>query len=309
MRIDTINREIRSDKIKYFLSYEGIKTEVLYFEGVIKHREKLNIRDDIEFIPLLRNHSFLGWSNPLKAYERTKFCIDNLKDEKRNISALMSSIVEYCFYKSPEFSKRGDASRLYDTLVDLMKSDYSLSKKENISFYDNRVDDITSCISDYFLNNYSIKNVDKFIKTQFISFNPDKDKVCLIVDRDKKSLNKKQYYQLLRKCSESNYKLYISNPCFEFWLLLHFNEVFDIDKKLIEDNMKMMDIVNPPHFTETELIKLLPEYEKNNICFKELKERISLALKNEKAFSESLLDLEGNIGSNVGLLIKELLSV
>lgn len=307
MRIDTKNREINNDKVKYFLSYEGIKTEVLYFEGLNNNKELLNIRDDIELIPLLRNHSFLGWSNPLKAYQRTKFCIDNLLNKRRNISSLMSSVVEYCFYKSPEFSNRRDASTLYDTLINFMDDKFKLSKLDNISFYDERVSSITEFISDYFFNNYSIENVDTFIKTQFIEFDKNKDKVCLIVDRDYKSLNKKQYYQLIRKCRQNNYKLFISNPCFEFWLLLHFDEIFDIDKDLLAENMKMSDEVNPPHFSETELVKLLPEYEKNNICFDQLKNRIDIALKNEECFCEDLIDLEFNIGSNVGLLIKELI--
>ncbi len=308
MRIDTLNRKIDDEKVKYFLTYEGIKTEVGYFDGIIKFRDKIGIKKDIDLIPLLRNHSFLGWSNPLKALERTKLCIDNLSKKRRNIAALMSSIVEHCFYRSPEFSKRGDASALYDTLVEIMETKFNLYKKDNISFYDNRIDDIVEYIDRFFVKNYQIKNVSEFIKTQFVSFDPKKDKVCLIVDRDKKSVSKEQYFELIKKCNENNYQLYISNPCFEFWLLLHFNEVFEIDRELISENEKMSDIVNPPHYTETELIKLLPDYEKNNICFNTLIKRISIALTNEKSFCESLEDLETNIGSNVGKLVEEISS-
>lgn len=307
MRIDIKNRDIDNNKIKYFLAYEGIKTEVLYFQGIIDNKEEIGIKENIEIIPLLRNHCFLGWSNPTKAYERTNFCINNLLENKRNISALMSSVVEFCFYKSPEFNNRGDASRLYDLLISFMSDKFNLNKHDNIKYDDLRMNYLISFISDYFKNNYNIKNVESFIKSQLVSFNPKKDKVCLIVDRDRKSVSEYQYQEFIKTCNLNNVKVYFSNPCFEFWLLLHFDEVFDIDKALIEDNRKMLDIVNPPHFCETELIKLLPGYEKNNICFNQLMKRIPKAIENEKRFSENLEDIKTCIGSNVGLLIKELL--
>ncbi len=307
MRIKTLNTNIDQSKRKYFLSYEGIKTEVQYFDGIIKYRNQINIRDDVELIPLLRNHTFLGWSNPLKAFERTKFCIDNLKNNRRNISSFVSSVVEFCFYNSNDLSQKEDAVYLYDVIMDFLAEDYKLRKEDNLYFNDVRVEEISKSIEVYIKNNYSINNINKFIKSQFIPFNSELDKVCLIVDRDKRSVNDDQYNQLLKKCSENNYELYVSNPCFEFWLLLHFKEVFELDRSKLFENEKISDEDNAIHYTEDELKKLLPVFEKNNICFDKLMNKIKLAIENEKAFEQDINKLNNNIGSNIGLFIRELL--
>ena len=298
---------IDNNKKKVFLSFEGIKTEVQYFEGIIKYRDKLNVNPNIEIILMLRNHTFLGWSNPLKAMERTKFCIDNLSKNQRNVSSFISSVVEYCFYNSSYFSTKEDASSLYDHLLSLINSKFNLKKDDSFDFTLYLADDIKKSILSELDKNYKIEKLDEFINSQFISFNPKRDKVCLIVDRDSRSVNNKQYERLVNKCRDNKFSLYVSNPCFEFWLLLHFNEVLNLDKDQLLDNKKLSDDESPIHYCEYELKKLLSEFEKNNICFNQLINRIAIAIKNEKNFKESIIDLKTELGSNVGLLLKELL--
>ena len=82
---------------KYFLAFEGMKTEVRYFEGICDHKQALKINPSIQLLPLLRNHPYAGWSNPIKVFERVKYCLDNLQNNSRNVSAIINSIVEYCF--------------------------------------------------------------------------------------------------------------------------------------------------------------------------------------------------------------------
>ena len=306
MRIMNGDKTVNNSNKKYFLAYEGIKTEVQYFDGIIKNRDILNINPEIEIIPLLRNHIFLGWSNPLKAFERTKICLDNLKNNKRNVAAFVSSIVEFCFYNSPLLTNRADASFLYDTLLDIFINDSNLNKGDCFDFNDARVERIINNIKLYIAENYSIANIEEFINSQFISYNPETDKVCLIVDRDKRSVSPDQYDSLVKKCNENSYNLYVSNPCFEFWLLLHFEDVFKSENDKLLENRKMSIDDNAPHYTESELKKLLPDFEKNNICFDKLLNRINIAIKNESKFAQSLYKLECEIGSNIGLLIKEL---
>ena len=309
MRIVNINKNLDKNKnrAKYFISFEGVKTEFQYFQGIINNKELLNITDDIEIILLIRNHSYLGWSNPLKVFNRTKFCIDNLSRNERNVSSFISSIVEYSFYNSPLLSKREDASLLYDDLIYHMDIFFNLKKEDNINFNDHIAIDISSFISHVIKNRYSLHEIDTFINNQFTPFNPNKDKVCLIVDRDKRSVTDKQYQLLINKCFNNNYDLYISNPCFEFWLLLHFNEVFDIDIEILLDNPKIEIENDTINFTEYQLKKILPNFEKNNICFNDLIKKIPMAIDNELKFSQDIIKLQSVLGSNVGLLIKELM--
>ncbi len=307
MRIVNINKNSNQSRRKYFLSFEGVKTEVQYFQGIVNNKEFLNLRDDIEVILLLRNHSYLGWSNPLKVFNRTKFCIDNLSRNERNVSSFISSIVEYSFYNSPLLTTREDASLLYDELIYHMDTLFNLKKTDNINFNDLLVFDLSSFISDLIKTRYSLNEIDTFVSNQFTPFNPNIDKVCLVVDRDKRSVTDKQYELLVNKCFNNKYELYVSNPCFEFWLLLHFNEIFDLEREKLIDNPKIEIDNDTINFTEYQLKKILPNFEKNNICFSQVRKNIFTAIENEIKFTQDIMGLQSSLGSNVGLLIKELI--
>lgn len=95
----------------------------------------------------------------------------------------------------------------------------------------------------------------------------------------------------------------MSNPNFEFWLLLHFDEVLGIDREKLLENPK---IDKKKRFVVVELCKLVPGYRKNKIMFSEFLCRIDNAIQNEKQFTETLVELKTQIGSNIGLLIQEI---
>ncbi len=305
MRLKRYTQKGKINK-RIFLSFEGVKTEVQYFDQLIEHRSELNINPNIEIILMMRNHTFLGWSNPLKAFKRTKYCIDNLSKNQRNVSSFISSIVEFCFYNTQLLSTKEEASSLYDSLVILIKNNFKLDKTNNFNFTHPVSIDIKECIITFINNKFKIKDLDVFIDSQFIPFNPYRDEVCLIVDRDSRSVSNNQYDTLLKYCGINKFNLFVSNPCFEFWLLLHFDEIFDIDKAELLDNKKLLIDGCEIHFCEYELKKLLPNFEKNNICFSSLINRINIAVSNEKYYEESLLTLKTELGSNVGQLLTKL---
>ena len=64
------------------------------------------------------------------------------------------------------------------------------------------------------------------------------DRFCLIVDRDKNSFIERQYDELLSYVQAGKVSLFVSNPCFEFWLLLHFGDCKDYDQQKLLDNKK-----------------------------------------------------------------------
>ncbi|MEA3422876.1 MAG: RloB domain-containing protein [Bacillota bacterium] len=63
-----------------------------------------------------------------------------------------------------------------------------------------------------------------------------------MVDRDKGSFvnhpNNNQYAYVVEKCRENGIDFYLTNPCFEFWLLLHFDEVHQLDKTSLLEKKK-----------------------------------------------------------------------
>ena len=82
-----------------------------------------------------------------------------------------------------------------------------------------------------------LETVLKNIENKQITYSEDIDKMCLIVDRDKKSFKEEQYNYVKEECERKNFKLYVTNPCFEFWLLLHFDEVHLINKEELLENL------------------------------------------------------------------------
>ena len=82
---------------KYFIVTEGEKTEQLYFAMIESRRETLGINPLIEFIPLVRNVSEDGWSNPQKIVDRL---IQNLSESASGCISyenLINALIEYLF--------------------------------------------------------------------------------------------------------------------------------------------------------------------------------------------------------------------
>ena len=72
-----------------------------------------------------------------------------------------------------------------------------------------------------------VTDISDIIKsTSSITYDENIDKICLVIDRDKDSFistpNNRQYEYVVKTCKKKGFGLYVTNPCFEFWLLLHF---------------------------------------------------------------------------------------
>lgn len=86
------------------------------------------------------------------------------------------------------------------------------------------------------------------------------DELWLVIDVDR--WGPKKLNEIARLCKQKTYKLAISNPCFELWLLLHFQ---DISVYTIEEQKRIL--ANPKinqnrSLIESELVRLLNGYSK-----------------------------------------------
>lgn len=155
---------------------------------------------------------------------------------------------------------------------------------------------------------YEIKNIvgdiSEFIKDSGLTYSERIDKICFIVDRDRKSFlsrpDNNQYKYVQDKCREMGFILCVTNPCFEFWLLLHFDEVFSLETEKLLENPK---VTAKRRYTENMLRKIYPKYDKSSYNAELLVKNIDKAIENEKKFCENIEKLECNVGSNLGKLI------
>ena len=53
----------------------------------------------------------------------------------------------------------------------------------------------------------------------------DGDQLWVVIDRDSQSWKPRMMASVARECKRKKYYLAVSNPCFEIWLLLHFEDV------------------------------------------------------------------------------------
>lgn len=148
-----------------------------------------------------------------------------------------------------------------------------------------------------------IQYIPEIIKFEDLTYEENYDEICLIVDRDKESFIESQYEYVKQKCEEQGFRFCVTNPCFEFWLLMHSEKVFDLDQEKLSENPK---VTSKKRYAEYELHKIYPSYKKSNYKAEEFVGNIDTAIKNEKEFCEDIEGLKHSIGSNIGLLIEDM---
>ena len=90
----------------------------------------------------------------------------------------------------------------------------------------------------------SLFSTEEYIQSQLLSFitltnfDSEYDKIFIILDRDCHSFTEEQFDEVIVKSKDNNLNLGISNPCFEFFLLLHFDGVYDLDFNKLKENKK-----------------------------------------------------------------------
>ena len=299
-----ISKEDRTIK-KYFLVFEGNRTEEIYFNAINELKDKIGIKPLIEIISIERTYTEEGWSNPKKILEQLLKDLEEIENGKISYKTLVDKIIEIIMEDEKISSK---------ILKEISSEKMIENIKNDIESLDNIVENVEEdcefllnmIIKKLFLTIEEIPNiletVLKNIENKQITYSEDIDKMCLIVDRDKKSFKEEQYNYVKEECKKKNFKLYVTNPCFEFWLLLHFDEVHLINKEELLENKRASSKVR---FVESELKKYFP-YNKNKYNAELLIEKIDLAIENEKKFCENIEELKDKLGSNIGLLIKEL---
>lgn len=299
-----ISKEDRTRK-KYFLVCEGNRTEGIYFNTINELKDKIGINPLIEIISIERTYTEEGWSNPKKILEQLLKDLEEIENGKISYKTLVDKIIEIIMEDekiSLKISKEISSEKMIENI------------KNDIESLDNIVENVEEdcefllniIIKKLFLTIEEIPNiletVLKNIENKQITYSEDIDKMCLIVDRDRKSFKEEQYNYVKEECKKKNFKLYVTNPCFEFWLLLHFDEVHLINKEELLENKRASSKVR---FVESELKKYFP-YNKNKYNAELLIQKIDLAIENEKRFCEDIEGLKNELGSNVGLLIQEL---
>ena len=199
--------ETQSIKRVVFLSVEGEVTERRYFEFVRESRETLGIKSVVEIHVLRRGDSS---SSPEKVVE----LLENYL-EVRNNNDFLAEVdkLELKHYDKEFIHKFLEAP---DT-IDIRE------KRQFEGFLKEEQLDLTYLL---FLNKF--KGSD----------NGENDVFEIVIDRDAGNHSPENMVRIFDECDEKGYRCYLTNPRFEFWLLLH---VADVKSEYPDELEKMLD--------------------------------------------------------------------
>lgn len=213
------------EKKKYFLVYEGERTESLYFDAVNELKEEIRINPLIELVPIVRSYSEEGWSNPRKILERIVQNMEELQSGKVSYETLLNWIMEYFQDQGHITNSRPLKKSIWNTLMWICQEQLGVTLDKISGNPEEDCAKIVSSLEKETELENLMNDVTKIIEYGKITFAEGFDKICFIVDRDRESFTDSQYEYVLEQCQKRGFGFYVTNPCFEFWLLLHFNDV------------------------------------------------------------------------------------
>lgn len=149
-----------------------------------------------------------------------------------------------------------------------------------------------------------LSNFEKDLENGKFTYDNDIDKICFVIDRDPQNFSENQLDDFIDNCNKNKYEVYLSNPTFELFLIMHDDRVLKIDKKEMLENRR--NGKKGKRFLEKKLSEYFG-FNKKNLDFEKIKPNIKKAIKNEKQFCEELDKLKNELGSNVGRLLDSII--
>ena len=304
-------RVLKSDaeKIKYYLVCEGRRTEPIYFEALKRCREKLGVLPRIELLLVERSYSEYRFTNPKTLLDTVRQYIvessEGIVSYQEALDWILDSVMENEGISEPNPRTKG-------IKVFLINAVRRMGKRLNDTFpladLETVCGQLSGVLSQQTRENWVdiVNEIPNRMELTFDAYNPSVDKVCLIVDRDRDSFTKEDYEKVRRTCSEQRFRFYPSNPCFEFWLLTHYDGVHELDKAQLLENPKVTPNCRYAEVALRGLMKDEGGYTKSKYDADKLMERVDHAVNNAGKFCQDEEQLEHTLGSRVGLLIQDL---
>ncbi len=271
---------------KIYLVCEGTKTELPYF-GEYGKRKLTNF--SLYFYH--RKNDETGDSNPVELSQFAE------KIQRGETNPILSHITYTDLNRALEDEHDTRNLLLIKRLKEKAKErridfDSMISSEVFSEVVDEIGNDFLATITE---NSASLKKVFRSLVEMKSPFYPAVDHIALIVDRDHWSFTETQYDKVFNSCCEKNVHFVVTNPCFEFFLILHHNNVSF-------DNQKMLDNKRDRHkntYAYNVLKQYDPNYEKNRYNVESYVSRIEQAKKALVKYSSDLKSLKESLGSNI----------
>ena len=157
---------------------------------------------------------------------------------------------------------------------------------------------------------YVMKQLDEYKKKFSLS---KEDELWLVIDRDKQNNPVRNIRNIAQKCLQKGFNLALSNPNFEFWLLLHLKNIQEYskeEKEILLENPRIAGSNSAPKFLERELATLLGSaYSKSKFDTAPFMRGLPFAMQQAEELDNEERWHENQLGTRVYLLIKNILKI
>ena len=147
-----------------------------------------------------------------------------------------------------------------------------------------------------------LNNFNKSLENGKFTYDENFDKAIFVIDRDPQNLSEDQLDEFIKNCHNNGYSVYLSNPTFEIFLLMHDDSILKLDKKEMFENRRTGKGKRGKRYLELKVSETFG-CSKTKLDFEKFKYNIKKVIKNEKNFCEDLERLKKELGSNVGTLL------
>jgi hypothetical protein len=132
------------------------------------------------------------------------------------------------------------------------------------------------------------------------------DQLWLVVDFDR--WGEEKLSSVTRECRQKGYRVAVSNPCFELWLLLHLRSLDEYSAEEIQAIRQNRHVNRHDTYLDRELSRILQGYDKANLKTHSILPNLSLAIERARAIDHDPESRWPNdLGTRVYLLATEII--
>lgn len=286
---------------KYIIITEGFSTEQVYFKALRDSRSVAGISGLIDIVLLQREPLDSGLSHPMVLLDLLDEYMDCVRARRYSVDLILETACN-ALWVSTGITRKDERMGRFRSEV--------REKSEEFGNGD-MVDDVAGMTELCRKVSSSMFGADLSMDVpELIDYRPEVDKVCVIVDRDMDNRDASVIDEFIRQCRKRGYRPYISNPCFEIWLMMHF-EAFDSEDL---ETIRRNPMIDGKRFTEVELDRIVREVNPENgfskTCFDPwmFMHRIGEAVDRSMGLEHDPLRLKWEAGTNLGELLNEMRS-
>ena len=149
--------------------------------------------------------------------------------------------------------------------------------------------------------NHVFKKLKKEAKDEY-NFK-DTDELWMIIDTDRW----KNIPDIISECKkQSNMFVAVSNPCFEFWLLLHIKNITDYTENELDLILKNDKVSSKKNYIDSKISEILGSYNKSNPKPELFLPTIDFAIEQAKKLDKQEYEYPKDLGSHVYKVVEKL---